>query len=348
MKKINLAVVGATGQVGRTVLKVLGERNFPFENLYCFSSKKSEGKELFCKGKSYTVEALNENSFDNRDIDIAIFSAGSAVSEKFVPIAVKQGITVVDNSNQFRLDESVPLVVPEVNSEDIQYHHGIIANPNCSTIQAVVALKPIYDTYGISRIIYSTYQSVSGSGVKGIMDLSAGLQGSDSYRAYPHPIATNCIPHIDEFLPNGYSKEEMKMINETKKILNDDHLNITATCVRVPVFNSHCESITIDLKSSYEIEDIKRILSTASGVIVKDDPQSNLYPMPIMATDSDSVYVGRIRRDTSSENGLNIWCVADNIRKGAATNAIQIAEIMINKNWINLFFPFTLSITLIS
>ncbi len=329
MHNINLAIVGATGQVGRTFLKVLEDRDFPFNNLYCFASSKSAGTEVICKGKKYKVEKLDENSFKNKNIDIALFSAGGTISEKFAPIAVKEGIVVVDNSSTFRMNKDVPLVVPEVNPEDILKHNGIIANPNCSTIQAVVALKPLYDKYGISRIIYNTYQAVSGSGMKGIADLEEGLKGNEIYSAYPHSIATNCLPHIDVFFENGYTKEEIKMINETKKILHDDSLQITATCVRVPIFNSHSESITVDLKQDYKLDDIRQILKSSAGIIIEDEPQNNIYPLASNANGTDDVYVGRIRRDTSSSNGLNFWCVADNIRKGAATNTVQIAEILI-------------------
>ncbi len=325
MKKVNIAVVGATGMVGRTFLKVLEDRDFPYENLYLFASARSAGKSLVCKGKTYTVEELNENSFD-RDIDIALFSAGGETSKKFSPIAASKGVTVVDNSSAWRMDPAVPLVVPEVNAEDIAWNKGIIANPNCSTIQAVVALKPLYETYGIERIVYSTYQAVSGSGVKGVSDLEEGLKGNNTCRAYPHPIANNCLPHIDVFLENGYTKEEMKMIDETKKIIGDYGLKITATTVRVPVFYSHSESINVQLKKPFEVEDIKSLMDEAEGIVLMDNVSENIYPLASIAAGTDPVYVGRIRRDFSIENGLNLWVVADNIRKGAATNAVQIAE----------------------
>jgi len=328
MKKINLAVVGATGMVGRTFLKVLEERDFPYSNLYLFASKNSAGSKLKCKGIEYTVEELTENSFDG-DIDIALFSAGGNISLKYSPIAAKNGVIVVDNSSAFRMDKDIPLVVPEVNPEDILKHNGIIANPNCSTIQAMVALKPIYDKYGIKRIVYSTYQAVSGSGVKGVSDLKEGLKGNIQNKAYPHPIANNCLPHIDIFEENGYTKEEMKMVNETKKILNDDSLRITATAVRVPVYYAHSESINIETKEPFKIEDIKNLYKSAKGIILKDDVLNNVYPLASDAEGTDEVYVGRVRRDFSLENGLNIWVVADNIRKGAATNTIQIAEELI-------------------
>lgn len=325
MKKINLAVVGATGKVGRTFLKVLEERDFPYDNLYLFASAKSAGSKLTCKGKEYTVEELNENSFD-RDIDIALFSAGGGTSLKFAPIAAQNGVVVVDNSSAWRMEEDVPLVVPEVNREDIFKHKGIIANPNCSTIQAVVALKPLHERYGIERVVYSTYQAVSGSGVKGVRDLEEGLKGNDIMECYPNPIANNCLPHIDVFLANGYTKEEMKMINETKKILGDDTLKITATTVRVPIFDCHSESINIEFKQDFDLKEVFKIFEEAEGVVLRDDPQNNVYPLATEAKDNDEVYIGRIRRDFSRDNALNLWCVSDNIRKGAATNAVQIAE----------------------
>jgi len=293
--------------------------------LYLLASERSAGKKLTCKGKEYTVEALTENSFD-RDIDIALFSAGGNISLKFSPIAAENGVVVVDNSSAFRMDPNVPLVVPEVNPEAIKGHNGIIANPNCSTIQAMVALKPIHEKYGIQRIVFSTYQSVSGSGVKGVSDLEEGLKGNTQNKAYPHPIANNCIPHIDVFMDNGYTKEEMKMVNETRKILEDDSIKITATAVRVPVYYAHSESINIELKKSFELDDIFKIYEKAEGVTLVDDVSKDLYPLATMAENTNDVYVGRIRRDFSVDHGLNMWVVADNIRKGAATNTVQIAE----------------------
>jgi len=324
-KKPNIAIVGATGLVGSTFLKVLEERDFPFENCYMMASAKSAGTTITFKGKEYVVEELNEKSFD-KPIDIALFSAGGSISERFAPIAAAHGCIVVDNSSAWRMDENVPLVVPEVNPEDLKWHKGIIANPNCSTIQAVVALNPLHKKYGIKRIVYSTYQAVSGSGLKGIKDLENGLAGNNKPLAYAHPIANNCLPHIDVFLENGYTKEEMKMINETHKILGDDSIRITATTVRVPVFSCHSESINVELDKPFEVEEIKQLLSQSPGIVLKDDPSSNVYPLAREAAGTDLVYVGRIRRDDSVENGLNLWVVADNIRKGAATNAVQIAE----------------------
>lgn len=328
LKKVNIAIVGATGMVGRTFLKVLEERNFPIENLYLFSSKKSAGSHVVFNGKDYIVEELKENSFD-RDIQIALFSAGGDISKIYAPIASSKGIIVVDNSSYWRMDSNVPLIVPEVNPEAVKNHNGIIANPNCSTIQAMVALKPLHDKYKIKRIVYSTYQAVSGSGVKGVKDLEEGLKGNPT-GFYPHPISFNCLPHIDSFTENGYTKEEMKMINETMKIFDDYNLKITATTVRVPVKNSHSESINIEFEKEFELQNLASTLESSPGVIVLDDTNNNIYPTAIDCTGKDEVFVGRIRRDFSVDNGINIWVVADNIRKGAATNAIQIAELLLS------------------
>lgn len=329
MKKVNLAVVGATGMVGRTFLKVLKERNFPIENLYLMASKRSAGTTLEYDGKEYTVEELTEHSFD-KPIDIALFSAGGGTSEKFAPIAAAHGVIVVDNSAQWRRDPEVPLVVPEVNPEDIRWNHGIIANPNCSTIQAVAVLKPLDDKYKIKRVVYSTYQAVSGAGVAGWSDLENGLKG-EAPKKFPHQIAGNCLPHIDIFMENGYTKEEMKMIWETRKILHNEDLKVTATTVRVPVFSSHSESVNIEFEKPVgDIKEVKELLASAPGVVLVDDPENNVYPLALDAAGTDEVYVGRIRRDESVENGINLWVVADNIRKGAATNAVQIAEILVD------------------
>lgn len=317
--KVNVAVVGATGLVGSMMLKVLSEKNFPIDKLYLFSSKKSAGSEVEYCGKKYTVEELNENSFEGKDIKIALFSAGGSVSEKYAPIAAKKGVTVIDNSSHFRMNPDVPLVVPEINPEDIKMNKGIIANPNCSTIQSVLPLKPIHDKYKIKRVIYSTYQSVSGSGVKGISDLEEGTQ-----LAYKYPIRNNCIPQIDVFMDNGYTKEEMKMIDETKKILHDD-IRVTATTVRVPVKSSHSVSINVETEKPFEIEDVKKIIADYPGMVLQDDIENEIYPMAITSAGKNEVFVGRIRRDYTVDNGLNLWCCADNIRKGAATNAVQIA-----------------------
>jgi aspartate-semialdehyde dehydrogenase len=326
-KKYKVAIVGATGLVGRTVLKVLEEKNLPISEYKLFASKKSAGTTLQFMNKEYIVQELTENSFDEH-FDFAIFSAGGDTSKKFSPIAVSKGCIVIDNSNAFRMDKNVPLVVPEVNPDKIFENQGIIANPNCSTIQAVVALKPLDDNFNIKRIVYSTYQAVSGAGQKGVDDFNNSLKGITP-KKFPYPIFNNCLPHIDIFLDNGYTKEEEKMINETRKILNKPDLKITATAVRVPVINSHSESINIEFENSFEIEDIINILKNSPGIIVQDNVENNIYPLATNATGTNEVYVGRIRRDFSVKNGINIWVVADNIRKGAATNAVQILEKLI-------------------
>lgn len=322
MKKYNVAVVGATGLVGRTILKVMEERRFPVGTLVCLASGKSAGEILRYEDREIVVKELDENSFDE-EIDIAFFSAGGSISEKYAPIAASKGVVVVDNSSVFRMNEQVPLVVPEVNGEDSFSNKGVIANPNCSTIQCMLPLKAIMDNYGIKRVVYSSYQSVSGSGTKGLRDLDEGLS-----EFYPFPIQNNVLPHIDVFLENGYTKEEMKMIEETRKILHAPELKVTATTVRVPVRFAHSVSVNLELEKDFQVEDVKRILSEFPGIIVKDDPDHKLYPMPIDAEGRDEVFVGRIRRDFSLEHGLNIWIVADNIRKGAATNAVQIGELL--------------------
>ncbi|MGL5962093.1 MAG: aspartate-semialdehyde dehydrogenase [Cetobacterium sp.] len=322
----NVAIVGATGLVGGTFLKVLEERDLPINKLYLFASARSAGKEVVFKGKKLIIEELTESSFD-REIDIALFSAGGDISKKFAPIASEKGVIVIDNSSAWRMDKNVPLVVPEVNPEEIFKNNGIIANPNCSTIQSVVPLKVIDDLYTIKRVVYSTYQAVSGSGVKGIEDLENGLKG-EKPKNYPHPIVNNCLPHIDSFLENGYTKEEEKMINETRKILGKENLSITATCVRVPVVNGHSVSINIELEKEVNIEELKAKFREKDGIILEDDIQNNIYPLATLATGRDEVFIGRLRKDFSIQNGLNLWVVADNIRKGAATNAIQIAELL--------------------
>ena len=327
MKKVNLAVVGATGMVGRTFLKVLEERQLPIENFYVMASSRSAGSTLTFNGKNYIVEELNEHSFD-KPIDIALFSAGGSTSAKYAPIAAEHGCIVIDNSSQWRMDPNVPLIVPEVNPEDISWHKNIIANPNCSTIQAMVALKPLDDKFKIKRVVYSTYQAVSGAGVAGWKDLEDGLKG-EAPKKFPHPIANNCLPHIDVFLENGYTKEEEKMINETRKILKKPDLAITATTVRVPVLNSHSEAINVEFEKDFELSELKGVLQNSPGIVVKDDSCHEMYPTTLDSNNRDEVFVGRIRRDYSVENGINIWVVADNIRKGAASNAIQIVEKLI-------------------
>ncbi|MBW4829721.1 MAG: aspartate-semialdehyde dehydrogenase [Clostridiaceae bacterium] len=327
MKKINVGIVGATGMVGKNFLKLMEERNFPVENLYLFASSKSIGKKILFREKEYEVEELTKNSF-NKPIDLLLFSAGGEISKKFAPIAKEHGITVIDNSSAWRMDKDVPLIVPEVNPEDIEWHKGIIANPNCSTIQSVVPLKPLHENFKIKRIIFSTYQAVSGSGVAGMDDLKNGLEYLEPQN-YPHPIAFNCLPHIDSFMDNGYTKEEIKMIEETRKILHDDKLKITSTAVRVPVYFGHCVSTNIEFEKNFNIEEIHEVLNNYKGIVVLDNVEKNTYPMPVNIEGKDEVYVGRIRRDFSVENGINIWIVADNTRKGAATNTIQIAELLL-------------------
>ncbi|WP_315120625.1 aspartate-semialdehyde dehydrogenase [uncultured Clostridium sp.] len=328
--KYNVALVGCTGMVGRKFLEILEERNFPVNELYLFASARSAGKEMTFSGANYTVEELKEDNIKNKKIDFALFSAGGSISLEYAPIFARYGAVAIDNSSAWRMDPEVPLVVPEVNPEDAKKHKGIIANPNCSTIQAVVALKPLHDKYGIKRIVYSTYQAVSGAGASGYNDLVEGYKG-EAPKKFPYPIAGNLLPHIDSFLDNGYTKEEIKMVNETRKILHDDSIKITATTVRVPVLNAHSESINIELNNSFELEDVFELYKNAEGIILEDDVNNLVYPMPLDASGKDGVYVGRIRRDFSLDNGLNLWVVADNIRKGAALNTIQIAECLIEK-----------------
>lgn len=325
--KYKIAIVGATGLVGRTVLKVLEEKNFTNCTYTLFSSKKSAGTKLQFLGKTYIIQELTEDSF-TFNFDYAIFCAGGNVSKKFVPIAVSHNCVVIDNSSIFRMNKDVPLIVPEVNPEKIIKNKGIIANPNCSTIQAVVALKPLDDKYKIKRIVYSTYQAVSGAGRAGIEDLENGPKNILP-KKFPYPIFNNCLPHIDVFAQDGYTKEEYKMINETRKILDRPTLPITATCVRVPVKNCHSESINIEFKNNFDIYDIKILLQNSPGIIVVDDIEKNYYPLATKANGYDDVFVGRIRRDFSVPYGINLWVVADNLRKGAASNAVQILEKMI-------------------
>lgn len=338
MKNRKLAIIGATGLVGQTILKVLKEKKFPITEYAFFASARSKGKKISFLEKNYIVQELTENSFDE-GFDFAIFSAGGSVAKQYAPIAVSKGCTVIDNSSCFRMDSNVPLIVPEVNVEEINNHHGIIANPNCSTIQAVVALKPLDDTYKIKRIVYSTYQAVSGSGYKGVLDLQNGIyhydnsksmlenqNGNYALQKFSLPIFNNCLPHIDIFLENGYTKEEEKMINETRKILKNPNLKITATTVRVPVFNCHSEAINIEFEKDFDLEDLKNKLKNSNGIIVKDCIEKGIYPTVLDANNQDKVLVGRIRRDFSVPYGVNLWVVADNLRKGAASNAVQILE----------------------
>lgn len=330
MKKFNIAVVGATGMVGGKFLEVLAERKLPVENYYLFASARSASKKIDFVGKEHTVIELTEENVRvlKGKVDFALFSAGAAISKDFAPIFAEIGAVVVDNSSQWRMYDDVPLVVPEVNPEDVKLNKGIIANPNCSTIQAVVALKPLYDAFGIKRIVYSTYQAVSGAGVAGYNDLKDGIDGVPP-KKFPHPIAYNMLPHIDVFLDDGYTKEEWKMIVETRKILHDQSLRVTATTVRVPVFYGHSESINVEFVQNCTKDDVVKALENFKGIVVMDDPKNNVYPTPLIAENHDEVYVGRIRMDDSVQSGANLWVVADNIRKGAATNAVQIVELLI-------------------
>lgn len=330
MKEYKIAIVGATGLVGRTFLKVLEEKKLPVKEYVLFASKRSAGKKMSFMGKEYTVQELTDHSFDD-GFDFALFSAGGSTSGKFAPIAAEHGCIVVDNSSFWRMHDDVPLVVPEVNIEDAKNNKGIIANPNCSTIQAMLPLKALDDKYGIKRVVYSTYQAVSGAGRYGLEDLE-NIDGSKPLKKFAHPIYNNCLPHIDDFTESGYTKEEIKMINETRKILHKPDLRVTATTVRVPVSNSHSESINVELENDFKMNELVDTLKSFPGIIVEDDPSKNIYPLAINATGHDEVFVGRIRRDDSVPYGVNLWVVADNIRKGAASNAVQIVERLISND----------------
>lgn len=323
---INVAIVGATGVVGEMFLRVLEEKNLKIDNYTLFASKRSKGKKVNFMQKEYIIKELTEDSFKDEHFDYALFSVGASTSEKYAKIAAQSGCIVIDNSSYFRMDKTVPLIVPQVNMDDAYDNFNIIANPNCSTIQAVLPLKILDDKYKIKRIIYSTYQAVSGAGKKGIDDLLY-----NKAEKFPYPIVNNCIPHIDKFEENGYTKEEIKMIEETRKILKKPKLPITATCVRVPVLNCHCESINVELEYNFKIDDIRSDLNNSEGIIVMDDPQRQIYPINTFVSGTDEVYIGRIRRDYTVENGINFWCVADNIRKGAASNAVEILEKLLEK-----------------
>ncbi len=334
-KNPRVAVVGATGAVGREMLEVLAQRDFPASEVVPFASARSAGSQVEYKGQQLTVRELKEDSFAG--FDLALFSAGGSTSEKFAPLAAKAGCVVVDNSSAWRMDPKCPLVVPEVNPNDLAWHKGIIANPNCSTIQMVVALKPLHDVAKIKRIVVSTYQAVSGTGQKAIAELEGQIaklmNGKEAEcKVYPYQIAFNCLPQIDVFLDNGYTKEEMKMVNETKKIMGDDSIRVTATTVRVPVFYGHSESVNIETEKKLTVEEVRQILASAPGIMVEDFPEKKVYPMAIHAAGQDDVFVGRIREDESIDNGINLWIVADNIRKGAALNAVQIGEELIRRN----------------
>lgn len=329
---MKIAVVGATGLVGSKMLQVLAERHFPYEELYLVASERSVGKKVLHNGTEYTIISLAEAVALKPDI--AIFSAGGSVSKEWAPKFAEQGVTVIDNSSAWRMDADKKLVVPEVNAHVLTAADKIIANPNCSTIQMVVALKPLHDQYRIRRIVVSTYQSVTGTGVKAVDQLMNERQGIEGPMAYPYPIDLNLLPHIDVFLDNGYTREEMKMVHETKKIMGDDAIRVTATTVRVPVIGGHSESVNVEFEQDFDLAEVRSLLENAPGVIVLDDPAALQYPTPLIAHDKDAVFIGRLRRDESQPNTLNMWIVADNLRKGAATNAVQIAEYLLEKKLI--------------
>lgn len=335
---MNLAVVGVTGLVGNVMCKVLEERDFPIDNFYPVASARSVGKEIVFKGKSYSVIGM-EQAIEAAP-DIAIFSAGGSTSKQWAPAFAAKGTTVIDNSSAWRMEPNVPLVVPEINAAQLKATDKIIANPNCSTIQMVMALAPLHRKYQIKRLVISTYQSFTGTGVKAVNQYEAEKNGSDlntEEMAYPYPIFENCLPHCDIFMDNGYTKEEMKLVNETRKILDNPDLHITATAVRVPVHGGHSESVNVEFEKPFEIQDIRQLLSSTEGLVLVDDPSQNQYPMPMQAKHKDEVFVGRVRRDHSIQNGLNLWIVADNLRKGAATNAVQIAAYLKANNLIPVF-----------
>ncbi len=332
MKKYRMAIVGATGAVGEEMRLVLEERKFPVEKLSLFASARSAGKEYEFRGEKVVVQELKDNSFTK--IDIALFSGGDEVSQHFAPLAVEQGAVVIDNGKYFRMDPEVPLVVPEVNPDDLKWHKGLIANPNCSTIQMVVALKPIYDAAGIERVVVATYQSVSGTGKEAIEELknqTASIASGQEFeiKAYPYQIAFNLLPHIGSFTENGYTTEEMKMLNETRKILGDNRIRVAATTVRVPVYRAHSEVVQVETKEKISVQRAREVLGVFPGIKVIDNPEKLEYPLPLFAEGKDEVFVGRIREDISTEKGLVMWVVADNLRKGAALNAVQIAEQLI-------------------
>ncbi|MFZ5640866.1 MAG: aspartate-semialdehyde dehydrogenase [Bacillota bacterium] len=334
MTKYNVAVVGATGAVGQELLKILNERDFPVNELKLLATERSAGKKIAYRGKEYTVENTTAEAFEG--VQIALFAGGSA-SKDFARAAAAKGAVVIDNSSAFRMDPDVPLVVPEVNPEDVKAHKGIIANPNCSTIQMVVALKPIHDAAKIKRVVVSTYQAVSGAGKEAIDELEAQVKalahgGEAEINVFPYQIAFNLIPHIDVFTDMDYTKEEWKMVNETKKIMHDDSIQVTATTVRVPVYRSHSESVNIETERRLSADEAREVLAKAPGIIIVDNPAKKEYPMPLYTSDRDEVFIGRIREDNSIPNGLNMWVVADQLRKGAATNAVQIAELVIKYN----------------
>ncbi|MCL1908707.1 MAG: aspartate-semialdehyde dehydrogenase [Holophagaceae bacterium] len=326
MKSFKCAIVGATGMVGSMFAQILAERKLPIDNLYLFASARSAGQTVEFEGRELAIEELVPEVFD-RGIDMALFATENDVSKIYAPIATKKGCIVVDNSSAWRLDPDVPLVVPEVNGSDIAWHKGIIANPNCCAVPAVIALNPLHQKFGVRRVVISTYQSVSGAGVNGWRDLTDTLAGMPP-KHFPYTIANNVIPHIDRFGDDGYTGEEKKLIAETRKMLHSPDMKITATTVRVPVYTGHSLSINVSLENYFELAEVRSLLSAAPGVVLMDDPANNVYPVPTMAAGTDLVYIGRVRRDDSFENSLNLWVVVDNVRKGAATNAVQIAEMV--------------------
>ena len=326
---MKVAVVGATGMVGRVMLQLLEERNFKIDELIPVASKKSVGKTIIFKGQKVIVKSM-QAAIDSK-CDIALFSAGGDISLNWAPKFSAAGTTVIDNSSAFRMNPVNKLIVPEINAAELTKEDKIIANPNCSTIQMVMALAPLHKKYGIKRVVVSTYQSISGTGRAAVEQMNNERNGVEGEMVYPHKIDMNCLPHCDVFMDNGYTKEEMKMVNETKKILSDDSIKVTATAVRVPVSGGHSESVNITLNSAFEVDEIRYLLSHTEGVTVSDDIKNNVYPMPLTAHQKDDVFVGRIRRDDTLDNSLNMWIVADNLRKGAATNAIQIAEYLAEK-----------------
>ncbi|AKP51293.1 aspartate-semialdehyde dehydrogenase [Cyclobacterium amurskyense] len=329
---MKLAVVGATGLVGSEILEVLGEHNFPFDELLLVASERSAGKKIAYKGKEYTVIGLKQAVAEKPDV--AIFSAGGGTSQEWAPQFAEVGTIVIDNSSAWRMDPSKKLVVPEINGKSLRIDDRIIANPNCSTIQMVLALAPLHEKYGIKRIVVSTYQSVTGTGKDAVDQMMAERKGETAKMVYPYKIDLNVLPHIDVFQENGYTKEEMKMINETKKIFGDDSIQVTATAVRIPVMGGHSEAVNVEFNNDFDLAEVKELLANTSGVIVEDDPANNIYPMPLNAHKKDEVFVGRLRRDETQANTLNMWIVADNLRKGAATNAVQIAEYLLEHSMV--------------
>ena len=331
---MKVAVVGATGLVGTKMLQVLAERNFPVSELIPVASERSIGKEITYNGKQYKIVSMQDAIAAKPAL--ALFSAGGDTSKEWAPVFAAAGITVIDNSSAWRMDSTKKLIVPEVNGDILTAEDKIIANPNCSTIQMVLVLKPLHDEYKIKRVVVSTYQSVTGTGVKAVKQLMDERNGVVGEMAYKYPIDMNAIPHIDSFLENGYTKEEMKMTNETKKIMQDDSIKVTATCVRIPTVGGHSESVNIAFENDFDIADVKNILSNAPGLVLKNDDENFIYPMPLMAYDLDDTFVGRIRRDESQPSTLNCWIVSDNLRKGAATNAVQIAEVLVERGLLKI------------